>query len=113
MFAPGLDRSLRETGEASVNRRAFLSRSVLSEVSAAQRAGNTAGGKLLAGASLSNITPALGCSIAGNMTSEIVTGIHDDLHVRSLVSRQRSTRLALATCDPALCPVSQSIAPKS
>lgn len=60
--------------------------------------------KVLAGASLSNITPALGCSIAGGMTNGIGTEIHDELHVRSLVLDNGKTRLALATCDLCVLP---------
>jgi len=74
-------------------------------------AASQTGGKLMAGASLENITPALGCSIAGEMENEIATEIHDELHVRSLVLDNGRTRLALATCD--LCVVPRDIIERS
>jgi neutral ceramidase len=83
-----------------MNRRQFMASAAASlSYAAAQRGEDPAGGKLLGGASLSNITPALGCSIAGGMTNEVGTEIHDELHVRSLVLDNGQTRLALAICD--------------
>src|SRR5258707_3133452 len=93
-----------------MNRRGFVSGTLMARsaaglfLAASQRAGNAAGGKLVAGASLSNITPALGCSLAGNMTNEIATAIHDDLFVRSLVLDNGQTKLALAICDLCVLP---------
>ncbi len=60
--------------------------------------------KLLAGASTSNITPALGSSMAGGMTDRIATDIHDELQVRSLVLDNERTRLAFALCDLCVLP---------
>lgn len=60
--------------------------------------------KLLAGAATANITPALGCSLAGGMTDRIGTEVHDELHVRCLVLDNEQTRLALAVCDLCVLP---------
>ena len=84
-----------------MNRRQFIGGSLAAGTAAAASA---AGGKLLAGASLSNITPALGCSIAGGFTYEIATEIHDELHARALVMDNGQTRLALVTCDLCMLP---------
>jgi neutral ceramidase len=87
-----------------MNRRQFMAGSLAGCASslsyaAGPRVEDPAGGRLRAGASLSNITPALGCSIAGGMTNDIGTEIHDELHVRSLVLDNGKTKLALAICD--------------
>jgi neutral ceramidase len=63
--------------------------------------------KLLAGASTSNITPALGCSLAGGMTDRIGAEVHDELHVRCLVLDNGQTRLAFALCDLCVLPKEQ------
>jgi len=55
--------------------------------------------RLRAGAAISNITPALGCSMAGGMTDRIGTEVHDELHVRALVLDNGATRLAIALVD--------------
>ncbi|MEO7651578.1 MAG: hypothetical protein ABIZ80_14020 [Bryobacteraceae bacterium] len=55
--------------------------------------------RLLAGAATSNITPPLGCSLAGSMTDKIGLDVHDELHVRGLVLDNGQTRLAFAVCD--------------
>ncbi|MGC1240999.1 MAG: neutral/alkaline non-lysosomal ceramidase N-terminal domain-containing protein [Chryseosolibacter sp.] len=52
-----------------------------------------------AGASLSNITPPLGLPIVGNYQSPLATHIHDELHARSLVLDDGSTRLAFVIVD--------------
>jgi hypothetical protein len=54
---------------------------------------------LLAGAAITNITPPLGCSIAGGMVDRIATDVHDELHVRALVLDDGSTRVAIALVD--------------
>src|SRR6266511_359135 len=56
-------------------------------------------GKLSAGAATSNITPPLGCSLAGGMTDRIATDVNDELHVRALALDDGNTRLAIAICD--------------
>ncbi len=61
-------------------------------------------GKLRAGAAVSNITPALGCSLAGGMTDRIGTEVHDELHVRSLSLDNGETRLAIAVVDSCAVP---------
>ncbi len=60
--------------------------------------------KLLAGAATANITPALGCSLAGGMTDRIGAEVHDELHVRALALDNGQTRLALAVCDLCVLP---------
>ena len=92
-----------------MNRRQFMAGSLAGSVAnlsfaAGPRVEDPAGGKLLAGASLSNITPALGCAIAGDMTNGTGTEVHDELHVRSLVLDNGTTRLALAICDLCVLP---------
>lgn len=61
-------------------------------------------GKLRAGAAITNITPNLGCSLAGNMTDIKSTEVHDDLLVRALALDNGATRLALVTCDVCVLP---------
>ncbi len=70
-----------------------------------------AGGKLRAGAAIANITPLLGCSLAGGMTDRIGTEVHDELHVRSLVLDNGNTRLAFAVVDS--CAVPRAIIDRS
>jgi len=60
--------------------------------------------KLLAGAATTNITPALGCSLAGGMTDRIGAEVHDELHVRALALDNGQARLALAVCDVCVLP---------
>jgi hypothetical protein len=60
--------------------------------------------KLLAGAATANITPALGCSLAGGMTDRIGAEVHDELHVRALALDNGQARLALAVCDLCVLP---------
>lgn len=60
-----------------------------------------------AGAATANISPHLGCSLAGNMTDHLARDLHDELHVRALVLDNGQARLALATVDS--CAVPRSI----
>ena len=87
-----------------LNRRRFIQQT-LAAWPAVYLQGQTASkGKLLAGASMANITPALGCAIAGNMTFTPASEIHDELHVRSLVLDNGQTRLAFAVVDSCMVP---------
>ncbi len=61
-------------------------------------------GKLRAGAAAYNITPSLGCSLAGSMRDRIADEVHDELQVRSLVLDNGSARLALAVVDSCVVP---------
>ncbi len=51
-----------------------------------------------------NITPTLGCSLAGGMRDNIATEIHDELHVRGLVLDNGKARIAMATVDSCAVP---------
>ena len=61
-------------------------------------------GKLRAGAATYNITPSLGCSLAGSMRNRIADEVHDELQVRSLALDNGSARLALAVVDSCAVP---------
>lgn len=52
-----------------------------------------------AGASVSNITPSLGAAIVGNTDMPPATYIHDQLHARSLVLDDGTTKLAFVLVD--------------
>lgn len=52
-----------------------------------------------AGASTSNVTPPLGKAIVGNYQSPLATHIHDELHARTLVLDDGTTRLAFVIID--------------
>jgi neutral ceramidase len=52
-----------------------------------------------AGASLSNITPWLGTSLAGGMSDRQASTINDELHVRSIVLDDGTNQLAIALVD--------------
>ena len=80
-----------------ISRRGFLG-----GVAAAQIVRGMAG--LRAGAAMVNITPTLGCSLAGGMRDNIATEIHDELHVRGLVLDNGKTRIAMATIDSCAVP---------
>jgi hypothetical protein len=54
---------------------------------------------LRAGAATANITPPLGEPIVGGFDPFPATNVHDELHVRTLVLDDGSTRLAFAICD--------------
>ena len=61
-------------------------------------------GRLHAGAATYNVTPSLGCSLAGAMRNRIADEVHDELLVRSLVLDNTNTRLALAVVDSCAVP---------
>ncbi len=52
-----------------------------------------------AGAAKLDITPPLGCSLAGHMADRRATYVHDALHARSLVMDDGSTKVAIVVCD--------------
>ena len=95
---------------SALNRREFLSRSLAAGSTAAFQARRASGrttpaaGGLRAGAAMSNITPSLGCSLAGGMTDRTAAEVHDELHVRSLVLDNGETRLAFAIVDSCMVP---------
>ncbi|MBW3630706.1 MAG: neutral/alkaline non-lysosomal ceramidase N-terminal domain-containing protein [Gemmatimonadetes bacterium] len=57
-----------------------------------------------AGAATSNITPALGSSINGNMQDARAAHVHDELHVRALALDDGQTRLMIAVVDNCMVP---------
>ncbi len=57
-----------------------------------------------AGAAMSNVTPKLGTSLAGNMRDQIARNIHDELHVRCLVLDDGATPLGFAIVDSCMVP---------
>jgi len=63
------------------NRRQFLGAAALAATG--PWPARAAPGKLRGGAATANITPLLGCSLAGGMTDRIGTEVHDELHVRN------------------------------
>ena len=63
-----------------------------------------AGGKLRAGAATSNISPALGCSLAGGMTDRRGVDIHDELHVRAVALDNGNARIGIAVVDSCAVP---------
>ncbi len=63
--------------------------------------------ELRAGAATSNITPALGASINGQMYDRKATHIHDELFARSLVLDNGQTRVAFVVADS--CMISREI----
>ncbi len=87
-----------------MRRRRFLAQSLTWLAALGPRRMSGAPGKLRAGAATSNITPSLGCSLAGGMTDRLGTEVHDELHVRSLALDNSETRLAIATVDSCAVP---------
>jgi hypothetical protein len=59
---------------------------------------------LHAGAAAANITPALGCSLAGGMRDNIASDVHDELHARALVLDNGNARLAIVLVDSCALP---------
>ena len=56
-------------------------------------------GKLRAGAAQVDITPHLGCHLAGHLTDRLATDILDPLHARAVVLESAGQRLAIVSCD--------------
>src|SRR5579864_4820317 len=86
-----------------MNRRQFLAGSA----TAALRPGApsfAAAGKLRAGSATANISPPLGCSLAGGMTDRKGTGIHDELHVRAVALDNGNARIGIAVVDSCAVP---------
>lgn len=54
---------------------------------------------LQAGAAEVDITPPIGCRMAGYFNERLATGIHDPLHAKAIVLRQGAEQLALVCCD--------------
>ncbi len=52
-----------------------------------------------AGAAKLDITPPLGCSLAGHLVDRKATHVHDPLHARSLVMEDGKTKIAIVICD--------------
>ena len=63
-----------------------------------------ASGKLRAGSATANISPALGCSLAGLMTDRQGTQIHDELHVRAVALDNGNARIGIAVVDSCAVP---------
>ncbi len=59
---------------------------------------------LLAGAAMTDITPALGVSLAGYMNDRKAAYIHDELHARCLMLDDGTTRIAIVLVDNCLIP---------
>lgn len=87
--------------ENAWNRRQFLTASAALAPALPSFA---AAGKLFAGAATANITPALGCSLAGVMTDRRATEVHDELHVRALALDNGSARIGIAVVDSCAVP---------
>ena len=64
----------------------------------------TRAGKIRAGAATANITPPLGCSLAGGMTDRKANFVHDELHVRAVAMDNSRTRMAIAVVDSCAVP---------
>ena len=62
------------------------------------------GRRLQAGAAACDVTPSLGCSLAGAMRDRIADAVDDELLVRSLVLDNANTRLAIALVDSSAVP---------
>jgi len=70
----------------------------------AQAPAQAPAGKLRAGAAKANITPLLGCSLAGSMTDQKASEVHDELHVRALALDNGRARVAIAQVDSCVIP---------
>ncbi|MCC6365769.1 MAG: hypothetical protein IT165_19820 [Bryobacterales bacterium] len=62
-------------------------------------AASQARGQLQAGAVAVNITPSLGCDIAGGMRNHVALDVHDELHARALVLDNGKAKVAFVVCD--------------
>jgi len=82
-----------------MTRRSFLASTV-----AARAVGAADARRMHAGAATANITPALGCSLAGSMTNHIGLEVHDELHVKAVVLDNGQARVAIATVDSCVIP---------
>jgi neutral ceramidase len=81
-------------------------RGFLGGLAFAARAIRAADARVLhAGAATSNITPALGCSLAGGMTDRIGTEVHDELQSKALVLDNGNARLAIVLVDSCAIPI--------
>lgn len=91
--------SFHDQRELEYTRRQFLGAALAAP--ALQTGGER---KLYGGAAALNITPALGCAIAGNMTYAPASEIHDELHVKSLALDNGRIRIAFAVVDSCMVP---------
>jgi neutral ceramidase len=62
------------------------------------------GAELRAGAAEVSITPPMGAPIAGSYSNRTATGVHDELHAKSLVFETGGVKVALVACDLANLP---------
>src|SRR6202140_2075491 len=90
--------------EHTWNRRQFLN---ISAGLALQERSVAVSGQLRAGAATANITPALGCSLAGGMTDRRATEVDDELHIRALALDNSAARIGIAVVDS--CAVPRSV----
>src|ERR1700730_6540537 len=86
-----------------MNRRRFLTGAASSALSPGAPFAAGAG-KLRAGSATANVSPALGCSLAGGMTDRRGTGIHDELHVRAVALDNGNARIGIAVVDSCAVP---------
>src|SRR5882724_11610652 len=86
-----------------MNRRHFLTGATANALSPAMPF-LAAAGKLRAGAATANISPALGCSLAGGMVDRRGSEIHDQLHVRAFALDNGNARIGIAVVDSCAVP---------
>lgn len=86
-----------------MNRRQFLRGSAAAALAPAAHFAAT-GGKIRAGSATANISPALGCSLAGGMSDRRGVEIHDELHVRALALDNGNARIGIAVIDSCAVP---------
>src|SRR3712207_6820818 len=93
-------------------RREFLAVTAAGSQLSPQSLTRPARGKIRAGAAAANINADIGGSLAGNFTEARSRNIHDDLHAKSLVLDNGSTRLAMVLVDLCVLPASVNVAAK-
>jgi neutral ceramidase len=86
-----------------MNRRQFLTGAAAAAIPSAGPS-LAAAGNLRAGAATANISPALGCSMAGGMTDRRGVEIHDELHVRAVALDNGNARIGIAVVDSCAVP---------
>ena len=94
---------MKKTGDNAVSRRMFLGVcGGLALGASVESAG--ASPSFRAGATIRDITPEPGVSLAGHMRDRSATHVHDPLHVRCLVLDDGTTQLAFVTVDSCMVP---------